>query len=92
MDITDIKQPDNSYDVIICSHVLEHIENDRKAMKELYLILKEGGFAILQVPISYSLEKTFEDNSIDTPDGREFAFGQNDHVRIYGPDYTVRLA
>jgi len=91
MDITDIKQPDDTYDVIICNHVLEHINDDRKAMSELFRVLKKGGFAILQVPISYSIDKTLEDFSITSPEDREIMYGQKEHVRIYGSDYKLRL-
>jgi predicted SAM-dependent methyltransferase len=77
--------------VIICNHVLEHIIDERRAMYELYSILKQGGWAILQVPISVSLESTYEDFSIITPSEREQVFGQADHVRIYARDYTQRL-
>ncbi len=91
MDITDIAESDNTYDVIICNHVLEHIEDDRKAMRELFRILKPGGFAILQVPISFVMDKTFEDRAIRNPTERERAFGQRDHVRLYGRDYPARL-
>lgn len=91
MDTTDIQKPDNSFEVIICNHVLEHVEDDRKAMAEFFRLLKPGGFAILQVPISYLLDVTYEDFSIRDGDGRERAFGQNDHVRIYGQDYPRRL-
>lgn len=91
MDITDISCRDNSFDTIICNHVLEHIIDDRKAMSELYRILKPGGWAILQVPISASLESTYEDFSIITPLERERVFGQADHVRIYARDYAQRL-
>jgi SAM-dependent methyltransferase len=91
MDITDINQDNNTYDVILCSHVLEHIPNDIKAMRELYRVLKQDGFAILQVPISYKIEKTFEDPAIINPKAREKAFGQHNHVRIYGKDYALRL-
>jgi SAM-dependent methyltransferase len=92
MDITDIQFPDNSFDAIICNHVLEHVVDDRKAMAELYRVLKPGRWAILQVPMSQSLDKTYEDFSITTAKGREEAFGQDDHVRIYATDYTTRLA
>jgi SAM-dependent methyltransferase len=92
MDITDIQFPDDSFDAIICNHVLEHIIDDRKAMSELYRVLKPGGWAILQVPISLSLDNTYEDSSIITLKGREEAFGQADHVRIYAEDYQDRLA
>jgi len=91
MDITDIKYEDNSFDVVICNHVLEHIPDDRKAMAELYRVLKPGGWAILQVPISLSLDQTFEDPLVTTPEEREKVFGQSDHVRIYAKDYTDRL-
>lgn len=91
MDITDIKQPAETYDVIICNHVLEHIPDDRKAMSELFRVLKKGGFAILQVPISFSSEHTLEDFSVTSQADRERVFGQRDHVRIYGRDYSARL-
>ncbi len=91
MDITDINQPENTYDVIICNHVLEHVHDDAKAMRELFRVLKRGGFAILQVPISISAETTIEDSSITTPEEREVSFGQKDHLRIYGRDYRSRL-
>jgi hypothetical protein len=92
MDITDIHETDETYDVIICNHVLEHIEDDGKAMRELCRILKPGGFAILQVPISFVMDETFEDRTIRDPVERERAFGQRDHVRLYGKDYPARLA
>ncbi len=91
MDVTNIQFPDNSFDAIICNHVLEHIIDDRKAMSELYRTLKPGGWAILQVPFSLSLENTYEDFSITTATGREEAFGQWNHVRIYAKDYRDRL-
>lgn len=91
MDITAIPEPDQSYDMVICNHVLEHIPDDGLAMRELYRVLKPGGFAILQVPISYALESTFEDPSVTSPEDRYRVFGQKDHVRIYGRDYTRRL-
>lgn len=91
MDITDIQYPDNSFDVVICNHVLEHIPEDRKAMSEIARILRPDGWAILQVPISYLIEKTIEDFSIVDPKEREIRFGQNDHVRVYASDYMERL-
>ena len=91
MDITDIQFPDESFDAIICNHVLEHIIDDGKAMSELYRTLKPGGWAILQVPLSLTLKNTYEDASITTEAAREQAFGQNDHVRIYAADYKDRL-
>jgi SAM-dependent methyltransferase len=89
MDVTDIQYPDNTFDVIYCSHVLEHIPDDRKAMREFCRVLKAGGWAILQVPITANA--TFEDPTVISPKERERLFGQNDHVRRYGPDYKDRL-
>lgn len=91
MDITNILFEDNSFDVLLCNHVLEHIINDRKGMSELFRVLKPGGWAILQSPMDTTLEETFEDPSITSPEDRERVFGQNDHVRIYGRDYKDRL-
>jgi ubiquinone/menaquinone biosynthesis C-methylase UbiE len=90
MDITDIQYPDNSFDVIYCSHVLEHIPDDHRAMSELFRVLKPGGWAILQVPQA-DLDVTYEDFSITDPAEREKHFGQYDHVRWYGRDYKDRL-
>ena len=89
MDICDIQYPDNSFDFIYCSHVLEHVLDDRKAMREFFRVLKGTGWAILNVPITG--EKTFEDSSIVHPKERLKAFGQEDHVRRYGRDYVDRL-
>jgi SAM-dependent methyltransferase len=90
-DITAIDYGDESFDLIICSHVLEHIPDDRLAMRELFRVLKPGGRAILQVPISASLLQTIEDPNLADPKERERRFGQHDHVRIYGADYPDRL-
>src|SRR5579871_3476477 len=92
MDITDIQCPDDAFDVIICSHVLEHVPDDRRAMAELCRVLRPGGWAVLQVPMSLTLEATYEDPSVVEPAAREQAFGQFDHVRIYARDYVDRLA
>jgi SAM-dependent methyltransferase len=91
MDITDIQCPDSSFDVILCCHVLEHVSDDRRAMRELYRVLKPGGWAILQAPVSRILEETDEDPAIVDPAERLRRFGQADHVRLYGRDYTERL-
>ena len=91
IDITSINYDDNVFDIIICSHVLEHIQKDELAMSELFRVLKPGGLAIIQVPISSVLVETFEDSSIIEPEDREKYFGQKDHVRIYGTDYIKRL-
>lgn len=89
MDICDIQYPDNSFDVIYCSHVLEHVTDDKQAMRELCRVLNTNGWAILNVPIT--TEKTFEDPSIVDPKERLKIFGQEDHVRRYGQDYIERL-
>lgn len=91
MDITNIQYPDQTFDAIICNHILEHIPDDHQAMKELFRVLKPGGWAILQVPFSKILNKTFEDSTVTTEVDRERVFGQKDHVRIYGLDYPDRL-
>ncbi|MDA2918280.1 class I SAM-dependent methyltransferase [Desulfobacterota bacterium AH_259_B03_O07] len=77
--------------MILCFYVLEHVEDDRKAMKELFRVLKPGGWAILQVPIFQDRAATFEDPSIISPEERESVFGKKDHVRIYGLDFKDRL-
>lgn len=91
VDITDIPYPDAHFDAIICVHVLEHVPDDHLAMTELCRVLKPGGWAIIQVPLDKKRETTYEDFSITTPEGRERAFGQPDHLRWYGRDYAARL-
>lgn len=91
VDITEIPFEDETFDVILCNHVLEHVPNDRLAMAELFRVMKKGGWGIFQVPIDYNRENTYEDFTIATPEGRLAAFGQSDHVRWYGRDYKHRL-
>ncbi len=91
MDIKDIQYPDNTFDFIYCSHVLEHVPDDRKAINELYRVLKPDGKAIISVPLYRSLDKTFEDPSLDTPKLRLKHYGQADHLRKYGLDFIDRL-
>jgi SAM-dependent methyltransferase len=91
MDITDIQHPDSSFDVIICNHVLEHVADDRRALSELFRVLSDDGWALLQAPIDDDREATLEDTSITGPADRERVFGQYDHVRVYGRDYVGRL-
>ena len=91
MDITRLDLADRTFDAVICSHVLEHIPDDLQAMRELFRVLKPGGWAILQVPVSPRLMATFEDASILSPEDRNRCYGQPDHVRIYGQDYPERL-
>lgn len=90
-DICNLPFEDNAYDVIFCNHVLEHIEDDKKAMSELYRVLKSGGYGIFQIPQNLGLENTYEDFSITDPKDREKHFGQYDHVRVYGRDYFDKL-
>ena len=92
MDVTAITYPDAFFDVVICNHVLEHVPDDKKAMSEMFRVLKTGGWAILNVPVKINMENTFEDASVTDPKKREEVFGQCDHVRIYGKDYEVRLS
>lgn len=91
IDILNIELPHEHFDVIICNHVFQYIDEDRKAMRELYRVLKKGGWAIMQVPIDKSLTKTYEDPSITDPKEREKAFGLEEHVRYYAMDYIDRL-
>ena len=90
LDITDIDLPDGSFDLILCSHVLEHVPNDRTAISELHRVLRPGGTALVLTP--YRPDRpTYEDPSITAPLARMVAFGQQDHVRIYGNDLPERL-
>jgi len=89
MDITDINYADETFDVIYCSHVLEHVVDDSSALGELHRVLKSRGWAVILVPIT--ADETFEDPSITDPAERLKHFGQEDHVRRYGPDFTNRL-
>ena len=89
MDITNIEFPDESFDAVYCSHVLEHVDNDRKAISEMHRVLKKTGQAIILVPISAT--ETFENPDITDSSERTKVFGQHDHVRAYGPDFKDRL-
>jgi len=91
-DICNLPFEDNSYDFIICNHVLEHIPDDTKAMQELFRVLAPGGTAIVQVPYDRKRSTTFEDDTITDPKERARIFGQYDHVRVYGMDYFDKLA
>jgi SAM-dependent methyltransferase len=86
LDLTDLDQPDDSWDALIVYHILEHIPDDTKAMAEMYRVLRPGGRAFVQVPIEIGRNETYEDFSIDTDKGRARAFGQKDHVRKYGSE------
>lgn len=90
-DICDLPFDDESYDFILCNHVLEHIPDDTRAMQEIYRVLKPGGTAILQIPQDLNRTDTHEDDSITDPRERARIFGQYDHVRVYGRDYFEKL-
>lgn len=91
MDVLNLPFPNNFFDVIICNHVLEHIKDDKRAICELYRVMKKGGTGILQVPISANSKQTLEDNSVLESSKRQEVFGQADHVRLYGQDYPQTL-
>lgn len=89
-DLTALSLDDASFDLVLCSHVLEHIPDDARAIAEMFRVLRPGGTAIVQLPPS-ELAETFEDESATTAADRERVFGQYDHVRICGADYGARL-
>ena len=92
VDVTALPFADRTFDLILCNHVLEHVADDRRAMRELRRVLKDDGMALLQVPLSLALEETDEDLSIIDEAERERRFGQFDHLRLYAvPDYVARL-
>lgn len=86
-DLHNIPLEDNKFDVVFCNHVLEHVEDAKKCMSELYRVMKKGGYGIFQVPQDFSKETTYEDPSITSPEEREKHFWQYDHVRLFGKDY-----
>ena len=90
-DICNMPFKNNSFDYILCNHVLEHINDDKKAMMEIFRVLNISGTAILQVPINLNNKNTLEDNSITNKQERIEKFGQYDHVRLYGLDYFKKL-
>jgi len=92
LDITKLDLPPASFDAIICSHVLEHVEEDQLAMRELRRVLKPGGWAIVMVPIDHGRQETYEDPGITTPEERLAAYWQHDHLRLYAPDIAGRLS
>jgi SAM-dependent methyltransferase len=89
LDLTRIDLPDASVDSLLCSHVLEHVDDDLRAMREIRRVLKPGGWALILVPLF--ADATWEDPSITRPEDRLRHFGQHDHVRAYGPDVVDRL-
>ncbi len=92
MDIHDIPFEENTFDVVFCNHVMEHVQDDIKAMSELKRVLRPGGWGIIQIPIFHPVpDVTDEDTTMTDPNERERRFGQSDHVRLYGKDYPDRL-
>lgn len=92
VDATNIQFVANSFDGLICNHVLEHVPDARKALAEFFRVLKPGGFAILQTPFSSLFENTIEDSAVNTPQLRHSIYGQDDHVRLFGRDFLKRIS
>jgi SAM-dependent methyltransferase len=91
LDVTDLHLDDDSFDAVLCSHVLEHVPDDGAAMRELRRVTAPGGFCLVMVPLALDRATTYEDPSITAPEDRERAFLQHDHVRLYAPDIEDRL-
>jgi predicted SAM-dependent methyltransferase len=92
VDITQVALPDAGHDVVIANHVLEHIPDDRQAMREVFRLLRPGGVALLTVPLNASRQETYENPAITAPAERHAHFSAEDHVRYYGLDFADRLA
>ena len=90
LNIEAIDAPDGSYDCVVCSHVLEHVD-DKKALPEIYRVLKPGGVALIMLPLVEGWAKTYENEKVTTPEERKRHFGQSDHVRFYGADVRDRI-
>jgi SAM-dependent methyltransferase len=91
LDVTALDLPDGAFDAVVCSHVLEHVHDDARAMAELRRVTAPGGFCLVMVPLALDREHTYEDPSIVAPADREREFLQADHVRLYAPDIAARL-
>jgi hypothetical protein len=92
LDLLALPFADGRFDVVLCSHVLEHVSDAGRALDEIHRVLRPGGWAILQSPLDPARAVTFEDPRITDPRERERVFGQSDHVRIFGRDYPDWLA
>ena len=90
--IMDLPFADGSFDAVLCSHVLVHVEDDRRALAEIRRVLRPGGWAILMSPIDRRRDSTLEDPAVTTPQARHRVFGQSDHFRLYGRDFAERVA
>ncbi|GMV62937.1 MAG: hypothetical protein AMXMBFR74_21050 [Parvibaculum sp.] len=91
LDITKIDRPDNFFDVVIANHVFEHVDDDKAAMREMFRVLKPGGYGFFSVPINLSRAETYENPAITDPDERFVHFGGTDHKRFYGRDFAEKL-
>ena len=91
VDITATNLPGEAYDIVIANHVLEHIPDDRAAMRELFRLLKSGGIALLSVPLNTSRQQTYENPSLTSKAERWAHFSAHDHLRYYGLDFADRL-
>lgn len=92
VDMLNMRFPDASFDLVIANHVMEHVEDDAKALSEIHRVLRPGGLAILQTPYSAMLVSTFGDKGIQSKSARTFAYGQDDHVRLYGQNIFNRFS
>jgi len=92
MDLTDLKFADSSFDMVLSCNVLEHIDNDSRAMSEILRVMKPGAWALIQVPVAYENEKTIQDASFNTDTLRRRFYGHHDHKRLYGMDFPERLS
>jgi SAM-dependent methyltransferase len=91
IDVTDIELPDATFDAVLCSHVLEHVERDEDAMRELRRITAPGGWCLVMVPVDPKRQQTYEDPAVVSPEDREREYWQHDHVRLYTADIADRL-
>jgi predicted SAM-dependent methyltransferase len=91
VDLMALDLPDDSFEAVMCSHVLEHVPDDAAAMRELRRVTASGGWCLVMVPLDVTRTETYEDPSVVTPEDRRREFLQDDHVRLYAPDISGRL-